>query len=90
MLPGTVDPALAASMISAGFGADQPGRLDDQGAPQFVLAYFQLRTEPVCRQLYGHVAVCTCACCSGIRASVTSSGAHAAQRMASIRSPVVQ
>ena len=32
MLPGSVDPALAASMLSAGFGAEQPGRLDDQGA----------------------------------------------------------
>ena len=32
MLPGSVDPALAATMLSAGFGAEQPGRLDDQGA----------------------------------------------------------
>ncbi len=32
MLPGSVDPALAASMLGAGFGAEQPGRLDDQGA----------------------------------------------------------
>ena len=32
VLPGVVDPAMAASMLSAGFGAEQPGRLDDQGA----------------------------------------------------------
>ena len=53
MLPGVVDPALAASMLSAGFGAEQPGRLDDQGALQ---AASVLRSTPLCLHHVPHLA----------------------------------
>lgn len=38
-IPGALDPAMAANMLSAGFGSDQPTSLEEQGvrAPQFPL-----------------------------------------------------
>lgn len=30
-IPGALDPAMAASMLSAGFGSDQPSSLEEQG-----------------------------------------------------------